>query len=565
MKTLEQLKILKDAPEWVTDASFKTLSAGYMLPNETPRKMWSRVSHASANALGKPELASKFFELFWSGFLCGASPVLSNLGTTRGLPISCFSIQVADSTDNILNKAHELAMLSKYGGGVGIYAGDIRAAGSPISSGGTTEGVVPFLKIYDSVITGISQGNVRRGAAAVYLPVSHGDAEAFLRIRRPEGDPNRQCLNLHHGICLTDAFLQSALSGDPKDSHMLSEIYKFRMETGEPYVFFHDNVQKNRPQCYKDLNLPVITSNICSEITLYTDPLHTFVCCLSSMNLAKWEEWKNTDAVYWATWFLEGVMTEFISKAKNMVGFENAVRFAEKSRALGLGVLGFHTLLQSEMTAMNSFRAKLLNKAIFKHLKENALKASQDMAKEYGEPEWCKGYGIRHTHRTCVAPTASNSIISGNVSAGIEPINSNAFTKRSAKGIFLEYNPTLKTLLQSKGQDSEEVWKSITGNNGSVAHLDFLSKEEKDVFKTAFEIDQRDLIDLAADRQPFICQGQSLNLFFSADVDPQYFHEVHIQAWEKGLNTLYYVRSNSVLKADLSSRGELENCKACEA
>lgn len=558
------LELKKDglAPEWMTDASFKTLSAGYLLKDETPKGMWERVSAASANALKKPEMASKFFELFWAGWLCGASPVLSNLGTTRGLPISCFSLQVADSTDNILNKAHELAMLSKHGGGVGIYAGDIRPAGSPISSGGTTEGAIPFLKIYDSVITGISQGNIRRGAAAIYLPVDHGDVESFLRMRRPEGDPNRQCLNLHHGICLTDAFLQSALSGDPKSTRLLSEIYKSRMETGEPYIFFHDNVQKNRPECYKKLQLPVTTSNICSEILLYTDPEHTFVCCLSSMNLAKWEEWKDTDAAYWATWFLEGVMTEFISRAKDMIGFENSVRFAEKGRSLGLGVLGFHTLLQSEMTAINSFRAKILNKAIFKHLKENALKASQDMAKEYGEPEWCEGYGVRNTHLIAIAPTASNSIISGNVSAGIEPINSNAFTKRTAKGVFLEYNPTLKQLLIQKGQDSDDVWKSITANNGSVAHLAFLTKEEKDVFKTAFEIDQRDLIDLAADRQPYICQGQSLNLFFSANVDPQYFHEVHIQAWESGLNTLYYVRSNSVLKADISSRGD---CTACEA
>ena len=564
MTKLQELQLSGECPSWMEESGFKTLSSGYFLAGETPKGMWTRVSQASAKALGKPDLADKFFDLFWKGWLCGASPVLSNMGTDRGLPISCFSLHPADSTDSILNKAHELAMLSKHGGGVGIYAGDIRAAGSPISSGGTTEGVVPFLKIYDSVITGISQGNVRRGAAAIYLPVRHGDAEAFLRIRRPEGDPNRQCLNLHHGISLTDEFIKSALSGDPKDSHMLSEIYKARMETGEPYLFFHDNVQKNRPQWYKDLNLPVVTSNICTEIFLYTDSEHTFVCDLSSLNAAKWDEWKNTDAVYLTAWFLEGVMNEFISKAKCMKGFESAVRFAEKSRAIGIGILGFHTLLQSEMSSMDSFRAKILNKAIFKHIKENALRASQAMAKEYGEPEWCKGHGVRHSHLLAVAPTSSNSTISGNVSAGIEPLNANAYSKRSAKGIFLEYNPTLKILLQAKGRDSEEVWKSITGNSGSVAHLDFLSKEEKDVFKTAFEIDQRALIDLAADRQPFICQGQSLNLFFSADVDPQYFHEVHLQAWEKGLNSLYYVRSSSVLKADLSSRGEAENCKACE-
>lgn len=691
--SLEDLKKQGEAPEWLEEKGFKTLSNGYMLEGETPKKMWRRVSDSSAKYLDKPELADKFFDLFWKGWLCGATPVLSNMGTSRGLPISCFSNHVGDSIDNIMMKARELALLSKYGGGVGIYMGDVRPAGSPISTGGTTEGTIPFAKIYDSTVAASNQGGVRRGAAAIYLPVEHGDAKSFLRIRRPEGDPNRQCLNMHHAVTLTDNFLQGALDGDEEKMKMLTEIYKTRIETGEPYCFFYDNVQKNRPQMYKDKNLEVAASNIClagdtlvatsegpkkiaelvgkeveifdgekwvkndkfqktgvnqklyrihlsdgsfvdstmdhrwfvcgeklsevrtkslqkgmvlesskltnnvfeiteieeidsqdvyctnvpstskfalanglmtgncSEIMLYTDPEHTFVCCLSSMNLAKWEEWKDTDAVYWSTWFLEGVMEEFIQKAEKISGFENAVRFAKKGRPIGLGVLGFHTLLQSEMTEFGSFRAKLLNKAIFKKMNEESLKASQDMAKEYSEPEWCKGYGVRNTHRHAVAPTASNSIISGNVSAGIEPINSNAYTKRSAKGVFLEYNPLLKKLLQEKGKDDDKTWKKIVTDSGSVRGLDFLTDEEKAVFKTAFEIDQMDLIQLAADRQQYICQGQSLNLFFSADVDPQYFHEVHIKAWQSGLNTLYYVRSSSVLKADLSDR---DDCKACE-
>lgn len=559
--SLEDLKKQGEAPEWLEEKGFKTLSNGYMLEGETPKKMWRRVSDSSAKYLDKPELADKFFDLFWKGWLCGATPVLSNMGTSRGLPISCFSVAVGDSIDNIMMKARELALLSKYGGGVGIYMGDVRPAGSPISTGGTTEGTIPFAKIYDSTVAASNQGGVRRGAAAIYLPVEHGDAKSFLRIRRPEGDPNRQCLNMHHAVTLTDNFLRGALDGDEEKMKMLTEIYKTRIETGEPYCFFYDNVQKNRPQMYKDLQLPVITSNICSEVLLHTDPEHTFVCCLSSMNLAKWEEWKDTDAVYWSTWFLEGVMEEFIQKAEKISGFENAVRFAKKGRPIGLGVLGFHTLLQSEMTEFGSFRAKLLNKAIFKKMNEESLKASQDMAKEYGEPEWCKGYGVRNTHRHAVAPTASNSIISGNVSAGIEPINSNAYTKRSAKGVFLEYNPLLKKLLQEKGKDDDKTWKKIVTDSGSVRGLDFLTDEEKAVFKTAFEIDQMDLIQLAADRQQYICQGQSLNLFFSANVDPQYFHEVHIKAWQSGLNTLYYVRSSSVLKADLSDR---DDCKACE-
>lgn len=563
MKNLEELKKSGESPQWLEEKGYKTLVSGYLLDGETPAQMWRRVSDASARALCKPELGDKFFDLFFKGWLCGATPVLSNMGTNRGLPISCFSIHVDDSTDNLLMKAHELAMLTKRGGGVGIYMGDIRCAGSSISSGGTTEGVVPFAKIYDATVSGISQGNVRRGAAAIYLPVEHGDIESFLRIRRPEGDPNRQCLNIHHGVNVTDDFMNKALSGNAKETHVLREIYKTRMETGEPFFFFYDNVQKNKHALYKHNGLKINTSNICNEVYLYTDSHHTFVCCLSSMNLAKWHEWKDTDAVYWSTWFLEGVLCEFIDRAKKLPGFDNAVRFAEKFRAIGLGVLGFHTLLQSENEAFDSLRASLLNKSIFKHLHDETLRASKDMAEEFGEPDMCKGFGIRHSDRTAVAPTASNSIIAGNVSAGIEPLNSNAYTKRTAKGVFIEKNPHLEDLLQSIGKNTEDVWKQISSDGGSVRSLDFLTAEQKNVFKTAFEIDQLVLIQLAADRQKYICQGQSVNTFFSSSVDPNYFHAVHVAAWEKGLNGLYYVRSSSVLKADLSSRGE--DCKWCEA
>lgn len=563
MKTLEELKAEGEAPEWMQPASLATLRGSYLLPDETPKGMWRRAAESSAMHLGKPEMADKFFDIMWRGFLCLATPIASNSGTLRGLPISCFGNHPADSTSSILDKAHELAMLSKFGGGVGINLSEIRPAGTAISSGGKTEGVVPFAKIYDSVVAGISQGNVRRGAAAVYLRADHGDFEEFLKIRKPEGDPNRQCLNLHQGAVISDAFMTAALSGAPKESELLAKIYKSRLETGEPYCMFVDNVNRNRPAAYKNNGLNVTFSNLCSEIFLYTDPEHSFVCCLSSMNLARWEEWKDTDAIYLATWFLEGVLNEFIEKATDRPGFAPAVASAVKGRALGLGVLGWHTLLQSEMTPMDSFRATLLNRAIFQKMQQETERASKDMAAEFGEPEWCKGTGLRHSHRTAVAPTASNSIISGNVSPGIEPINSNAYTKRTAKGVFLEYNPTLKSLLASKGKDTEAVWKQILADEGSVRSLSFLTPEQKEVFKTAFEIDQRTLVQLAADRQKYICQGQSLNLFFSSKVEPQYFHEVHVQAWEKGLGTLYYVRSSSVLKADLASRGD--ECVACEA
>jgi len=562
MKTLEELKAEGSAPSWLNDPGLQTLRGGYLQKDETPKEMWLRVSNASADRLGKPELAPRFFELFWNGWLCGSTPVLANMGTQRGLPISCFANHVPDTTTGIWQGAHEIAMLSKFGGGVASYWGDVRAKGSPISTGGTTEGIVPFLKVYDSTIVGVSQGSTRRGSMAVYLPWDHGDALDFLRIRRPEGDVNRQCLNLHHGICLDDNFFDLLAAGDKKAREFASELYKARLETGEPYVFFTDNVARNRPQAYKDLGLEVKTSNLCSEIMLYTDPEHTFVCCLSSMNLTRWEEWKNTDAVYLATWFLEGVMSEFIAKAEGLPGMEAAVRHAKKGRALGLGVLGFHSMLQDKGLAFGDFGANILNKAIFKKMREEATRASQEMAKEYGKPEWCKTTDQRHTHLLAVAPTASNSVISGDCSPGIEPFNANVFVKKTAKGTFITYNHSLKKLLADKGKDTEEVWRQISGDSGSVRSLEFLSEQEKATFHTAFEIDQRDVVDLAADRQKYIDQGASNNLFFAADVDPNYFHAVHLRAYKKGINTLYYCRSSSVLRADISSRDG--DCKACE-
>lgn len=558
---LEELKKQGEAPEFLTEIGYKTLLGGYLLPNETPKGMWSRIARTAANILKKPELEKKFFNMLWKGWVGLATPVASNLGTNRGLPISCYSISPMDSTSSILQKGHELAMLTKNGGGVGVYMGDLRPAGSKISTGGTSEGMIPFAKIYDSVTVGISQGNVRRGAAAIYLPVDHGDIKAFLRMRRPEGDPNRQCLNLHHAVCIPDSFMYKVESGDEASQELLREIYKARLETGEPYIFYSDNVNSQNPEAYKKNNLKISTSNICSEIVLYTDSDHTFVCCLSSLNLAKWHEWKDTDTVELSVYLLDAVLTEFIDKAQKLQGFEAAVRSAIKGRALGLGVMGWHTLLQQEYVGVSSFRAKILNKAIFKNIQENALKASKKLAEEFGEPEWCKGTELRSSHLIAVAPTASNSLITGNISAGIEPINANAYVKKTAKGTFIEFNPLLKKRLQELGKDTEEVWNAIVKDEGSVRGLDFLSDEDKDVFKTAFEIDQLTLIDLAADRQPFICQAQSLNLFFSKDVDPQYFHDVHWTAWQKKVKTLYYVRSSSVLRADLSSRGE---CVACE-
>lgn len=929
---LQELKEKKLAPEWLTDEGLTTLQNGYLINNETPKDMWRRVCSAAAKKLNKPELEDKFFELFWNNWLCGATPVLSNMGTSRGLPISCNSLHLGDNLRSIFDKQTELALLSKNGAGVGIYVGDVRGRGSAISGNGKSEGIIPWLKCYDSTTVAVSQGSVRRGASAVYLPVEHSDIEEFINLRRPVGDVNRRCLNLHHAVCIKDDFMQKIKDGGSHERYLWKEILKARFETGEPYLFFTDNVERQKPECYVKNNLNIKTSNICvtgdqkvvtskgiktvydlyqsqekltlfdgtksveasemrlieknakvfqiitnegrthtvtdyhkvmtdkglvqckdlkvgdkvvvqrqeglfgnvhmpemafllgmyhgngtqtkdkvfldlwekdfilkeeienyfhkvyeqnnwmdysvnfvkssftkkavvpkffnqkigqskvkkikigsaklkqfgfqknnipdwlwsanketqgqylrglfitdgtvqisnsnksygttlylsltsislellqnvqimlsnlginakiyklqnkresllpngkggqsiyhckdawrlnindknsvlkfekltnflsykkvnlkdrhyrhntkkfdtiksiqrmidqdvycttvhsnehvwvcnsfitsncNEIYLYTDPDHTFVCCLSSMNLFKYDEWKNTNAVQLSIWFLDAVIQEYIDKAKNIYGLEAAVRFAEKSRAVGLGVLGWHSLLQKNKLPFDSFEAMRLNGEIFKHLQKESKIASQQLAKEYGEPEWCKGFGIRNTHQLAVAPTVSNSIISGSVSAGIEPISANVIALKTGKGTFMRTNPTLKQMLEEKGQDNIDVWKQINENNGSVSELKFLSSDEKEVFLTAREINQHAIIKQAGQRQKYIDQGQSVNLFFAKNSDPRYIHSVHMLAWEEGLKGLYYCRSEAALKGDSVNR-QKDECKACE-
>ena len=565
--SLDLLKEQGNAPDWLTDHGLKTLQAGYLLPDETPKGMWQRISSAAAERLQKPEMTERFFDLFWKNWLCPATPVATNMGTKRGLPISCFSAYIPDSVDGIMTSMHEIAMLSKHGGGIGSYYGALRPRGSKIKGNGKTDGIVPFLKILDSTISGISQGGVRRGAAAAYLPIEHGDYDEFVNIRKPHGDVNRQCLNLHHGVTVGDEFMEKVIKGDKKSREKWRELLKTRMETGEPYIMFRDSVNRHRPECYKQNGLEVSTSQLCSEIVLFNDELHTFVCCLSSMNLARWDEWKDTDAIQVATWFLDGVMTEFIDRAKQIPGFENAVRFSEKSRALGLGVLGWHSLLQSKMFSMDSFDAYMLNNVIFKKLREEAEKATADLAAEYGEPEWCKGFNRRNTHLLACAPTASNSIISGDQSAGIEPYAANAFSHKTAKGTFLQKNRFLEKLLEDKEMNTIEVWRSIITNEGSVQQLDFLSEEEKAVFLTAREMNMFTLIKLAGARQKWLDQTQSLNLFFPANASADYLNKVHLEAWKSGVQTLYYCRASSVLKGDSGTREykrESSECTMCE-
>jgi ribonucleoside-diphosphate reductase alpha chain len=576
-----------DYPEWGnTDVYCKTISKGYLLPGETPRDAYWRAANAAAKRLYKPELAEKFFEYIWNNWLGLATPVLANMGTDRGLPISCFGIDVADSIHDIGSKNLEMMMLAKHGGGVGIGVNMLRPSGSPISnSNGTTDGVVPFCKIYDSTILATSQGNVRRGAASVNLNIEHGDFWDWIEIREPKGDVNRQSLNLHQCVVVSDKFMRRLEEGDDEARKRWSKVIQKRKATGEPYIMYRGNVNKQNPEPYKHNGLKVYMTNICSEITLHTDESHSFVCCLSSLNLAKYDEWKDTDLVYYSTLFLDGVLEEFIQKAKNMKGFENSVRSAEKGRALGLGVLGWHTYLQQRGVPFEGLQAQLETRKIFSHIKMESDRASRDMARIYGEPLWCRGFGVRNTHLRAIAPTVSNSKLSGNVSAGIEPWAANVFTEQSAKGTFIRKNPTLERLLKKIGANTKEVWDQILADGGSVqeiaalepwfyqrgklVHQDELdamidSVPVKDVFKTFKEINQLDLVIQAGLRQQYIDQAVSLNLAFPSEATPKWINQVHMEAWRQGVKTLYYMRTESVLRGDIASKAMNPDCLSCD-
>jgi ribonucleoside-diphosphate reductase alpha chain len=579
-KELEELKKKNEAPHWMTSAGYITISKGYRLKSETPKGMYKRVADSAAEflykntdkieGLTKIEMADVFFQAMWKNWMCPASPVLSNMGTDRGLPISCYGNDVGDSVQRIMECAAELAMLSKNSGGVGMNWNRIRPRGSMIKNGanGASEGIIPFAKIYDSTIIGISQGSTRRGAASGNLNIEHGDWHEFVRMRRPEGDINRQCGNLHHCTVINDSFMEKVMAGDYEARAKWAELMKARMETGEPYIMFKDNVNRTNPGGYKNLGLEVDMTNICSEITLHTDDDHSFICCLASANLVNYSEWKNEtiNGLYLPqimTIFLNGVLDEFIAKASSIFGLDKVVRHAQKGRAIGIGVLGWHTLLQSKEIPFESFPSMMLNAEIFRFIHEGAMKATESLASIFGEPEWCKGTGTYNSHLIAIAPTRSNSIISGDVSPGIEPIIANAYVDKTAKGTFIRKNPSLVLLLEKYGKNDDKIWKEIARKHGSVQHLDFLSDHEKNVFKTAYEINQMALITQASQRQKFVCQSQSLNLFFAADVNPSYFNKVHIEAWKMGVKTLYYCRSKAGIQADVANRDE--GCLSCES
>jgi ribonucleoside-diphosphate reductase alpha chain len=553
-----------DYPEWGdTEVYKKTIAGGYLLGSESPKDAYERVCNTVAKRLDKPELAKTFYEYIWNGWLCLASPVLSNTGTDRGLPISCFGIDVADSIIDIGQKNLEMMLLAKHGGGVGIGINQIRPAGAKIKGNGTSDGVVPFCKIYDSTILATNQGSVRRGAASVNINIEHPDFEEWIEIREPKGDVNRQSLNLHQCAVVGDKFMRRLEQGDAEARKRWGKLLQKRKATGEPYVLFKGNTNKNNPAAYKQNALKVHMTNICSEITLHTDENHSFICCLSSLNLAKYDEWKNTNIIHDAIWFLDGVLEEFIQKAKYRKGFENSVRSAEKGRALGLGVLGWHTYLQERGLPFEGLLAQYETRKIFSQIKIESERASMALAETYGEPLWCVGTGFRNTHLRAIAPTVSNSKLSGNVSPGIEPWAANIFTEQSAKGTFIRKNPTLEKILEKEKLNTKEVWDKILADGGSVQDIKGLSEDTKEVFKTFKELNQLELVRQAGIRQQYIDQSVSLNLAFPSEATPKWINKVHMDAWHKGIKTLYYVRTESVLRGDIANHA-MEDCVACD-
>jgi len=563
-----------DYPTWGdTDVYKKTIGGGYLYNGETPKEAYKRVCDTVAKRVERPELAKTFFDYVWKGWLCLASPVLSNTGTDRGLPISCFGIDVADSIWDIGQKNLEMMLLAKHGGGVGIGINQIRPAGANIKANGTSDGVVPFCKIYDSTILATNQGSVRRGASSVNINIDHPDFEEWLEIREPKGDINRQSLNLHQCAVVGDKFMRRVETGDKKARRLWGKLLQKRKATGEPYILFKGNTNKSNPAAYKKHGLKVHMTNICSEIVLHTDESHSFVCCLSSLNLAKYHEWKHTNLIYDSIWFLDGVLEEFIQKSKGKVGFHNSVRSAEKGRALGLGVLGWHTYLQEQGLPFEGLLAQYETRKIFSQIKIESERASMALAEAFGEPLWCVGTGMRNTHLRAIAPTVSNSKLSGNVSPGIEPWAANVFTEQSAKGTFIRKNPTLLKLLKKNKINTDKIWNKILRDGGSVQGIKELDKillgpyadiPAKDVFKTFKEINQLELVNQAGIRQQYIDQSVSLNLAFPNVATPKWINKVHFEAWKKGIKTLYYTRTESVLRGDIAVQAMDEGCLSCD-
>ncbi|MDA7489671.1 ribonucleoside-diphosphate reductase subunit alpha [Candidatus Pelagibacter ubique] len=563
------IKIDRSRDSKLTDFGRATLKDRYLGHNESYQDLFARVASSYADDNLHAQRIYNYISNLW---FMPATPVLSNGGTKRGLPISCFLNEASDSLNGILDLWSENVWLAAKGGGIGSYWGNLRSIGEKIGKVGKTSGIIPFIKVMDSLTMAISQGSLRRGSAACYLPIEHPEIEEFIEMRRPTGgDPNRKALNLHHGVLVSDAFMRAVETDaqwalkSPADGtvqqtisarNLWIRLLTARIETGEPYIIYIDTVNRQIPQHHKLANLTVKTSNLCSEITLPTGidkngRDRTAVCCLSSLNLEKYDEWKDDNVMINDVMrFLDNVLTDFIERAPEQ--FDDAKYSAEKERSVGLGVMGFHSYLQKHSIPLESVMSKAWNKKIFKHIQEHVDQASKDLADERGAcPDAADyGYNERFSNKTAIAPTASISIICGGASPGVEPVAANSYTHKTLSGSFNVRNRYLVELLEKHGKNTDDVWSGITTNQGSVSHLDFLTDLEKDVFKTAFELDQKWIIELSGDRTPYISQAQSINLFVPADIHKRELHKIHFDAWKKGLKSLYYCRSKSIQRAE---------------
>lgn len=543
---------------WLNEESEQMLNRGYLLKGESVEGAIDRITHAAARRLFKPELQPAFKEMIVKGWISFSSPVWANMGTERGLPISCFNVHLPDSIEGITHKLGEVIMQTKIGGGTSGYFGELRHRGTAVTDNGKSSGSVSFMKLFDTAMDVVSQGGVRRGAFAAYLDIDHADILEFLQIK----DIGNPIQNLFYGVCVPDYWMQEMIEGDTEKRKVWAKVLESRQQKGLPYVLFSDNVNRNKPQVYKDNKMRINASNLCSEIMLPSTREESFICCLSSMNLELFDEWKDTRAVRLAVYFLDAVLSEFIEKTEGNYYLSSARNFAKRHRAIGLGALGYHSYLQKNMIPFESLEAKQFNHKAFQFIQEESEKASRELATIYGEPELLKGYGMRNTTTMAIAPTTSSSAILGQTSPGIEPFSSNYYKAGLAKGNFMRKNKYLKQLLKEKGLDNEEIWRDILLNHGSVQHLEGLTQDEKNVFKTFKEISPMEIITQAGQRQKFIDQAQSLNLNIPSSVPIKEVNRIMIEAWKQGVKTLYYQRSQSVSKELIVN---FNKCQSCEA
>ena len=544
---------------WLNEDSKEFLREGYLLEGVEPKERVRQIAERAEEILDKDGFADKFYEYMSRGYYSLASPVWANFGLDRGLPISCFGSYMEDDMESILYTQAEVGEMTKQGGGTSGYFGELRPRGSPITNNGKSNGSYSFTELFDTIITVVSQGETRRGQFAGYIDVEHDDLEEWLNIKT-EGDPVQ---DMYYGVIIGDEWFQAMIDGDAEKRETWAEIIETRINIGVPYIIFRGNMNEGKPQVYKDKGYEINASNLCTEIALPATPEESFVCCLSSMNALHYDDWKDTDAVETLTWFLDAVMEEFIQAAEGVQFMERAVRFAKRHRAIGIGVLGWHSYLQSNMIPFDSMEAMQKNEQIFSTIKERSYEASEALADEFGEPPMLEGYGRRNTTTMSVAPTKSSSVILGQVSASIEPLKSNYFVRDSAKLKSTQKNRFLQAILAERGEDTRETWDSIASKDGSVQHLDCLSDHEKDVFKTFSEIPQMAIINQAAQRQDHIDQAQSVNISINpSEVSVKEMNQLYIEAWKKGVKSLYY--QHSVNAAQKFSQDILD-CKACES